>query len=175
MRCAGFAYVAEFTAGRLLQIRLAPEPAGWHLMRSEATIFAPRGVLVTSDGRFAFVSSDAGTITRFELGTSNSSVVADGLDGPRHLTWLDADEHVIVFPQPNPSGTVLKVDLTPSSGPGRLPSPPGSVATPVAGPTPPAPYSIAVLAPNRLLIASAQSISQVDLPLEKLQPRLTPQ
>jgi hypothetical protein len=60
---------------------------------------------------------------------------------------------VILFPQPNPTGTVLKLDLTAS--------PP--TATAIAGPTPFAPYSVAVLSPEKLLIPCAQEICQVNL------------
>jgi hypothetical protein len=110
-------------------------------------------VLVTGDGRFIYVSSDAGTITRFDLTTNTNVVVASGLNGPRHLTWADAGESVILFPQPNPTGTVLKADLTTT---------PAAVSA-IAGPTSPAPYSVAVLSSNQLLIASATVISEVDL------------
>lgn len=144
----GVAYVAEFTAGQIQRINLttgAKTPV--------ASVFAPRGVLLTGDSRFLYVSSDADTITRFDLATSTSVVVASGLNAPRHLTWADAGESVILFPQPNPTGTVLKLDLTAS--------PPA--ATAIAGPTPHDPISIAVLSPDKLLIVSAQAVSQVVL------------
>jgi hypothetical protein len=144
----GVAYVAEFTGGHIQQINLTT------LAKNVvATIATPRGVLVTSDGRFLYVSSDAGTITRFDLATSTSVVIASGLNGPRHLTWADAGQSVILFPQPNPTGTVLRVDLTAS--------PPKVTA--IAGPTPTDPYSVAVLSSNQLLIASANDVSEVDL------------
>lgn len=144
----GFAYVAEFTGGHIQRINLATGAK-----TIVATVFAPRGVLVTGDGRFIYVSSDAGTITRFDLTTNTNVVVASGLNGPRHLTWADAGESVILFPQPNPTGTVLKADLTTT---------PATVSA-IAGPTSPAPYSVAVLSSNQLLIASATVISEVDL------------
>ena len=40
-----------------------------------------RGVLVTDDGRFLLVSSDAGTITQYDLVTHTSRVLASGLGG----------------------------------------------------------------------------------------------
>jgi DNA-binding beta-propeller fold protein YncE len=144
----GVAYVAEFTGGHIQQINLTTG-----VKTVVATIASPRGVLVTSDGRFIYVSSDAGTITRFDLVTNTSVVVASGLNAPRHLTWADAGESVILFPQPNPTGTVLKADLTTS---------PATVMA-IAGPTSPAPYSVAVLSSNQLLIASATVVSEVDL------------
>ena len=62
-----------------------------------ATVFAPRGVLITGDGRFAYSSSDSGTITRFDLAANTSQVVASGLNAPRHLTWADAGENCPVY------------------------------------------------------------------------------
>ena len=144
----GLAYVAEFTAGRIQRIKLASGASN-----PVASVANPRGVLVTGDGRFLYVSNDAGNITRFDLVNNTSAVIVSGLNGPRHLTWADAGESVILFPQPNPTGTVLKLDLTGS--------PPA--ATAIAGPTPNAPYSVAVLSPEKLLIACAQVISQVNL------------
>jgi len=144
----GVAYVAEFTGGHIQKVNLT---TGTKTV--VATVFAPRGVLVTSDGRFIYVSSDAGTITRFDLVANTSVVLASGLNAPRHLTWADAGESVILFPQPNPTGTVLKADLTTSP----------ATVTAIAGPTSPAPYSVAVLSSNQLLITSATVIGEVDL------------
>jgi len=144
----GFAYVAEFTGGHIQRINLSTGAK-----TVVATITTPRGVLVTSDGRFLYVSSDADTITRFDLATNTKVVIASGLNAPRHLTWADAGESVILFPQPNPTGTVMRLDLTTS--------PPKVTA--IAGPTAAAPYSVAVLSSNQLLIASATEVSEVDL------------
>jgi hypothetical protein len=143
----GVAYVAEF---------------GGHIQRVDlmlgtttivVTVANPRGVLVTGDGRYLYFSSDADTITRFDLATNTSVVIASGLNGPRYLTFADAGESVILFPQPNPAGTVLKADLTTTP----------ATVTAIAGPTSPAPYSVAVLSSNQLLIASANTVSEVDL------------
>jgi hypothetical protein len=144
----GFAYVAEFTGGHIQRINLI---GGAKTV--VATIANPRGVLATGDGRFLYVSTDAGTITRFDLHTNTHVVVASGLNGPRHLTWADAGESVILFPQPNPTGTVLKADLTTT---------PATVVA-IAGPTAFAPYSVAVLSSNQLLIACASVVAEVDL------------
>ncbi len=144
----GVVYVAESTAGRIQRVDLtsgAKTPV--------ATVFAPRGVLVTGDGRFLYVSDDSNRITRFDLTTNTSTVVASGLSAPRHLTWADAGESVILFQQPNPTGTVLKLDLTTS--------PPA--VTPIAGPTAFGPYSVAVVSPDRLLVVSQQVVSEVGL------------
>lgn len=145
----GYAYVAEFTGGHIQQIKLSNGAKS-----VVATIATPRGVLVTGDGRFLYVSTDANTITRFDLVTHTHVVVATaGLHGPRHLTWADAGESTILFPQPNPTGTVLKADLTTTP----------ATVTPIAGPTAFAPYSVAVLSSNQLLIACATEVAEVDL------------
>jgi hypothetical protein len=144
----GFAYVAEFTGGHIQRINLS---LGTKTV--VATIANPRGVLVTGSGRFLYVSTDAGIIRRFDLLTNTNVVVASGLNAPRHLTWADAGESVILFPQPNPTGTVLKADLTTSP----------ATVTEIAGPTSPAPYSVSVLSSNQLLIASATVVGEVDL------------
>ena len=144
----GFAYVVESAASRLQKIDLATGAK-----TAVATAFAPRGVVLTADARSAYVSDDAGNITRFDFATNTQAVVVSGLNGPRHLTWADAGQSAIVFPQPNPAGTVLKLDLTAS---------PASV-TPIAGPTPSDPYSVAFVAADKLLITTAQSICKVEL------------
>ncbi len=144
----GVAYVAEFTGGHIQRINLSTG-----VKTVVATIAHPRGVLVTSDGRFLYVSGDTDTITRFDLSTNTSVVLASGINTPRHLTWADAGESVILFPQNNPTGTVLKADLTASP----------VTITAIAGPTSPAPYSVAVLSSNQLLIASATVVGEVDL------------
>ncbi len=144
----GFAYVCEFTASQIQRVTLATG-----IKKVVASVFAPRGIVITSDGRFLYVSSDAGTITRIDLATNTSIVIVSGLNGPRHLTFADAGESVILFPQPNPTGTVFKVDLT--ATPAKV--------TAIAGPTAFAPYSVNVLSPNQILIADAASIQEVDL------------
>lgn len=144
----GLAYIAEFNAGQISRVNLATGAK-----TAVASVSTPRGVLVTGDGRFLYASSDAGTITRFDLVSNTNAVMATGLSAPRHLTWADAGETVILFPQPNPAGTVLKLDLTTT--------PPAFTA--ITGTTPFAPYSVAVLSPEKLLIACATEISQVNL------------
>lgn len=144
----GYAYVAEFTASQIQRVTLATG-----VKKVVASVFSPRGVLVTSDGRFIYASSDSGTITRFDLATNTSLTVASGLNGPRHLTWADAGESVILVPTPNPTGTVSTVNLTTTP----------ATVTAIAGPTAAAPYSVNVLSPNQILIASATTIGEVDL------------
>ena len=142
----GFAYVTEFT-GQVVQVNLST------LIKTVvATIINPRGVLVTDDGRFLYVSNDAGTITRFDLVMKTNVVIASGLTAPRHLTWADAGESVILFPQ-NGSSNVFKADLTTSP----------ATVTAIAGPAAFNPYSVAVLSSNQLLITSANVVAEVDL------------
>jgi len=144
----GFAYVAEFTGGGIWRVAL-----GTGVKTLVLNVGNPRGVLATGDGKFLYVSSDAGTINRIDLSTDTQKTIASGLNGPRHLTFADAGESLILFPQPNPSGTVLKADLTTTP----------ATVTPIAGPTSPAPYSVAVLSSNQLLIACATAVAEVDL------------
>ncbi len=144
----GYAYVAEFTGGHIQRVTLNTGSK-----TAVVTISTPRGVLVTGDGRFLYVSTDASRITRFDLALHTNVVIASGLNAPRHLTWADAGESVILFPRPNPTGTVDKVDLTTTP----------ATVTDIAGPTSFAPYSVAVLSSNQLLIATATEVSEVDL------------
>ena len=144
----GFAYVAEFTAGQLQRINLADGTR-----KAVVTgVFCPYGLLVTSDGRFAYVSDQLSQILRFDLESNTHTVIASGLNGPRFLTWADAGESVILFPQANPTGTVCKLDLTASAA-----------VTAIAGPTPPDVRSVAVLSPEQLLITSHEAISHISL------------
>jgi hypothetical protein len=110
-----------------------------------------RGVLITADGRFAYVSRDAGEVRRIDLLTHTSTVVVSGLSGPRHMAFSDGSESVILFPVPNPAGRVMKLDLTTT---------PPSVSE-IAGPTAPHPYALAVLSPEHILIVCAAEISEV--------------
>ena len=146
----GYAYVVESTASQVQKINLS---TGAKTVVVQVGLFAPRGVLLTSDGRFLYVSDDAGHITRFDLSNTTSQVIASGLGGPRHLIFADAGESVILFPVPNPTGTVMKLDLTAS--------PPAAVG--IAGPTQYGPYSLAVLSPDKLLVVDAQAVEQVNL------------
>jgi hypothetical protein len=142
----GVAYVAEFTGGHIQQINLT---SGARTV--VATVAYPRGVLVTDDGRFVYASSDAGTITRFDLSTNTSRIVASGLTGPRYLEWPDAGESTILFAES--IGTVMKADLT--TTPAKV--------TVIAGPTPASPISVTVLSSNQLMIAGGNYVSEVDL------------
>lgn len=144
----GVAYVCEFSGSTIQRINLTSGAR-----TTVASVANPRGVLLTTDGRFLYVSGDSNTIMRFDLATNTSTVVASGLSAPRHLTWADAGESTILFPQPNPSGTVMKLDLTAS--------PPAVSA--IAGPTDFAPYSVAVLSPDNVLVTCASAIDQVVL------------
>ncbi len=144
----GFAYVAEFTGGRVQRINLTTG-----VKTVVATVASPRGVLITSDGRFLYVSSDAGAITRFDFATNTNVVIASALSGPRHLTFADAGHSAILFPTGSAAGNIFKADLTATP----------AVVTAIAGPAPFGSYSVAVLSSNQLLIVSGAVVSEVDL------------
>lgn len=147
----GFAYVPEFApAGRLIRVNL-----NTGAQTSVASgLNNTRGLLMTSDGRFAYVSEDTGRVRRFDLVAHTDVVIASGISGPRYLAFADAGETVILLPAPNPvPGIVLKIDLTTTP----------ATVTQIAVNTPDNPYEVAVLTPEKLLITSAQKISQVDL------------
>jgi hypothetical protein len=144
----GVAYVCEFTGGHIQKINLTTGAK-----TVVATIASPRGALVTSDGQFLYVSSDNQTITRFDFSNGTSTVVASGLASPRNLTWSDAGQGVILFPQPNPSGNVMMLNLS---------NTPATV-TEIATGVPTAPYSVAMLSASQILIVSANVVSELDL------------
>jgi len=147
----GFAYMPEFgPAGRLIRIALS---TGTQSVVATG-LSNVRGLLMTRDGRFAYVSEDTGRVRRFDLVAHTDVVIASGLGGPRYLTFADAGEAVILVPAPNPvPGLVKKIDLTTT---------PATVTT-IAVNTPHDPYEVAVLSPEKLLITSARDISLVDL------------
>ena len=147
----GYAYVTEFkSAGHLLRINLG---SGAQTTMASGLV-TPRGLLMTSDARFFYVSEDTGRIRRFDVTNGSDVVIASGLNGPRHMTWADAGQSVILVPVPNPTpGNVMKVDLTVTP----------AVVSEIATGTPSSPYSLAVLSPEKLLICSGSAISQVDL------------
>jgi hypothetical protein len=145
----GFAYMPEFaSAGHLIRVNLttgAQTPVASGLTTA-------RGLLITSDGRFAYVSEDTGRVRRFDLVAHTDLVIASGIGGPRYLAFADAGETVILLPAPNPTpGIVLKIDLTTAP----------ATVTEIAVNTPANPFEVAVLSPEKLLITSAQTISQV--------------
>jgi hypothetical protein len=144
----GVAYVCEFSGNHVQKINLTTG-----VKTVAATIQNPRGVLITTDGRFLYVSGDSDTITRFDFATNTSKVLVSGLAAPRHLTWSDAGQGVILFPQPNPTGNVMKLDLSTT---------PPTLAQ-IASSVPNAPYSVAMLSASQILITSASVASELDL------------
>lgn len=141
----GFAYVV--VGDSLKRINLATGAVATVMTDLANT----RGVLVTADGRFVYVSGDYGQIRRIDLQTNTSVVLASGLPGPRHMAFSDASESVILFPVPNPAGRLLKLDLTTT---------PPSVAE-VAGPSAHAPYDVAVISPEHVVLICAAEVSEV--------------
>ncbi len=144
----GVCYAAEFNGGHIQKINLSTGA-----LTPVANVTNPRGVLVTSDGRFVYTCGDDDTMRRFDFSNGTSTVIASGLGAPRHMTWADAGQSVILVPVPNPAGTVLKVDITTTP----------ATVTAITGTTSFAPYSVQVLAPNQLLITCAGAIGEVDL------------
>ena len=144
----GVCYTAAYGGSHIQKVNLSTGAA-----TAVANVANARGVLITSDGRFLYVSSDDGMIRRWDFSNGTSSVIASGLGGPRHMTWADAGQSVILVPVPNPAGTVMKVDITTTP----------ATVTAITGTTPFAPYSVQVLAPNQLLITCAGAVGEVDL------------
>ena len=112
-----------------------------------------RGVLASRDGRYVYVSGDDGRIVRYDLSAGTNGVMAGGLAAPRHMAWADTGESAILFVQNGPPAQVMKLDLTTAT-----PS-----VTVVAGPAPDSPYSLAVPAPDHILIACLKVVGEVYL------------
>jgi hypothetical protein len=146
----GYAYVAGGTATtNLLRINLATGATS----TAASGLGNTRGVLASRDGRFVYVSDDSGRIVRYDVAAGTNRVVASGLNGPRFMTWSDAGESVIVFVQHGPPAMVMKLDLTTLA--------PSVVA--LTGPTDPDPYSVAVPAPDHVLVACHRAVDEVYL------------
>ncbi len=141
----GFAYVVG--GPDLKRITLA----GGAVVTVATGLSNTRGVLITADGRYAYVCGDYGQIRRIELANGASVLMAGGLGAPRHMAFTDASESVILFPVHNPSPTLMKLDLTTT---------PPTVAA-VAGPTAHDPYDIAVISPEHVVIICAAELGEV--------------
>lgn len=145
----GFAFVLESGAARLQRIDLT---TGTKTVVATA-MSSPRGVLLTGDSRFAYVSTDADNIVRFDFATGTHAVIATGLNTPRYMAWADAGESTILFAGGTSAGAVYRLDLTA----------PTATAAAISGPTTVSPYSVAVIAPDNLLVVCANTVEQVDL------------
>jgi hypothetical protein len=147
----GIAYVVEFaTSGRLLRIDLT---TGAQTIVGSGLAEA-LGLLVTGDQQFAYISEQAtNTIFRMDLVSGARTTIASGLTNPFFLTWSDAGESGILFPERDPANTVKLVDITTGTPEVRV----------IATGLPSRPSSVAVVNPYRLVVCSNDEISSLDL------------
>jgi sugar lactone lactonase YvrE len=151
----GFAYVVEYAAaGRLLRVNLsggAPEVLATGLDRAV-------GLVMTANGRFAYVSEQTATatngrITRIDTTSGARDLVAGGLTAPFMMVWNDAGEGGILLAERDPANRVTLIDLTQS---------PAQVRHLVTG-VPARPSSVALVTSDRILVCSDSVVSDVTL------------
>lgn len=151
----GIAHVVEFAnPGRLLRIDLATSAVAVVVSSLANAI----GLLVTDDGRFAYVTEQLPTgrsrLVRIDL---NTSARAELFTSPTatlfFLSWTDASQSGILVPERDPANTVWMVDLTSGS------IAPRAVATAV----PFRPSSVEMVSPDRIVVCSDSVISEADL------------
>jgi hypothetical protein len=147
------AYVIEFaSAGRLWRVDLT-SGAKTVVVSNLGTAV---GLLMTSDFQFAYVSLQSGggnKICRINMATGQRELLPPTFTAPFFMTWTDAGESAILITERDPVNQVTMIDLT------KIPI----TATPVATGVPFRPSSVAVTAPNRILVCSDQEIDQIDL------------
>ncbi len=148
----GIAHVVEFAAsGRLLRINLSNGRKTSRVGGLQRAI----GLLMTGDGRFAYVSlQDPGghRVERIELSTGTREVVASGLTNPFFMTWSDPGESAILLAERDPANRVAQIDLTRSTPQLKR----------IASRLPPRPSSVAMVTSSRLLVCSDSVISDLD-------------
>ena len=116
------------------------------------------GVAVSADLSSAYVteqtSTGKGTLTRYDLTSSNSTLLYTSATAPLFfLTWADPSESALLVTERDPANQVWRVDLTTS---------PVTVASLATG-VPARPSSVAITSPTNLLICSDSEISDLDL------------
>lgn len=148
---SGIAYIVEYgTSGRLLRIDLSSGGQTTVAAGLDQAI----GLLVTGDQQFAYISEQAtNSIIRLDLATHTRTIVVSGLINPFFLTWSDAGEGGIIFPERDPANTVKMVDLTTATPELRT----------IATGLPLRPSSVAVVNPFRLTVCCNSEISSLDL------------
>lgn len=148
---SGIAYVVEYaTSGRLLRIDLSSGAQTPVVSGLNQAI----GLLVTGDQQFAYISEQAGnSIIRLDLATNTQTTVISGLINPFFLTWSDAGESGIIFPERDPANTVKMVDITTATPELRT----------IATGLPMRPSSVAVANPFRLVVCCNSEIASLDL------------
>ncbi len=151
----GFAYLVEFAAGgRLLRINLVSGAVGVLAAGLDRAV----GLVMTADGRFAYVSEQTATtangrVVRIDTTTGARDVVAAGLTAPFMMVWNDPGEGGILLTERDPANRVTLIDLTKS---------PAQVRYPVSG-VAPRPSSVAMVTSDRILVCSDSVVSDVTL------------
>lgn len=147
------AYVIEFaSAGRLWRVDLT-SGAKTVMVSNLGTAV---GLLMTGDLKFAYVTQQSGggnKICRIDMTTGQRELLPPSFTAPFFMTWTDAGESAILITERDPANRVTMIDLT------KTPV----TAMPVATGVPFRPSSVAVTAPNRILVCSDKEIDQVDL------------
>lgn len=147
------AYVVEFASpGRLLRIDLGTGTVTPVL----TTLVNPIGLLVTSDGRFAYVTEQLagghGQISRFDLSNGNRTILSTGSAAPLFfLRWADDGEGSFLVTERDPSNQLWLVDLTQS---------PAAVTTLATG-TANRPSSVAIVSPDDVLLCCDSEIDEL--------------
>jgi hypothetical protein len=151
----GQAYVVEFAnPGRLLRIDLTSGTQTVLIADLQSAI----GLLVSGDGRFAYVTEQLaggnGQLSRIQLSSAARQVLFTSATAPLFfMTWADPGEGGILVTERDPANEVWLVDLT--QNPPAL----RSLATGV----PARPSSVSPLSFDRLLVCSDSVVSEVDL------------
>ncbi len=149
------AYVVEFAnPGRLLRIDLGSGVA----ITLVSTLQNAIGLLVTSDGSFAYVSEQLagghGQLSRFELSSGRREVLFTGSTAPLFfLRWADPGEGSFLVTERDPANEVWLVDLTHDS----------VVVTSLATGTASRPSSVAVITASDLLVCCDHEIDELEL------------
>lgn len=138
------AYVVEFASpGRLLRIDLGTGVA----TAVVSTLANAIGLLVTSDGRYAYVTEQLaaghGQISRFDLSNGNREILFTGSTAPLFfMRWADEGEGSFLVTERDPANQLWLVDLTHSP----------VVVTPLATGTANRPSSAAIVSPDDVLL-----------------------
>ena len=145
----GVAYVAEFTGGHIQQVNLASG-----VKTPVVTTGAPRGVLVTGDGRFLYVSTDGGKITRYDLATNTNVRHRERVEcsPPSHVGGCRRERHPVSAAESQRHGD--EGGPHHNSGDGDRDCRPHVARALQRGGS---------LSSNQVLIASATTVSSVDL------------
>jgi len=149
------AYVVEFASpGRLLRVNLVSGAKTALLSSLQNAI----GIEMSSDLSSAYVTqqlaSGKGTLTRYDLTSSNSTLLYTSATAPLFfLTWADPSESALLVTERDPANHVWRIDLAHSP----------VTATDLATGVPARPSSVALTTPTNLLICSDSVISDLDL------------